>query len=109
MFKKIFNQTHLELHSAAVRNVFTGLLLGRLLHLDPLQLGEARRLCENQDKKSDDRQYLKLLPQNFISINALHNYTFYRIDLFKKSYISSPRSLIDGERTYGCSLRITRK
>lgn len=32
-------------------NAFTRLLLGRLLHLDLLQLSEARRLCENQTRK----------------------------------------------------------
>lgn len=39
----------------------------------------------------------KLLSPNFISINALHNYTivFARIDLFKKSCVSFSSSLID--------------
>lgn len=47
---------YFEFYGCVMTNVFTRLLLGHFLHLDPLQLGEARRLCEESNKKSDDRQ-----------------------------------------------------
>lgn len=45
-------QIYLEFYSYVMTNVFTWLLLGHLLHLDPLQLGKARWLYEkNQTRK----------------------------------------------------------
>lgn len=53
----------------------TGVHLGRSLNLDPLQLSEARRLCWNQIRRSDERRRLKPLPPNPVSIHLLWNLT----------------------------------
>lgn len=54
---------------------FTGVHLGCSLDLDPLQLSQARRLCWNQIRRSDERR----LPPNAISIHLLWNLTSFVI------------------------------
>lgn len=57
----------------------TGVHLGRSLNLDPLQLSEARRLCWNQIRRSDERRHLKPLPPSPVSIHLLWNLTSFVI------------------------------
>lgn len=57
----------------------TGVHLGRSLNLDPLQLSEARRLCWNQIRRSDERRRLKPLPPSPVSIHLLWNLTSFVI------------------------------
>lgn len=60
---------------------FTRVHLGRSLDLDLLQLGEARRLCWNQIRRSDERR----LPPTGVSIHLLWNLTSFVISIRLRS------------------------
>lgn len=71
-----FHQIHPELESSVMTDAFlTGVHLGRSLNLDPLQLSEARRLCWNQIRRSDERRRLEALPPSPVAIHLLWNLT----------------------------------
>lgn len=78
------------------KTAFTRLLLGSLLHLDPLQLGEARRLYVRWGRKVVTVKNLRTAPvSNLISINALHNYTFCSYRFVWKAFGFVPQRMTD--------------
>lgn len=73
--------------------LFTGVHLGCSLDLDPLQLSQARRLCWNQIRSSDERR----LPPHAISIHLLRNFNFFcHIDSLHKSHCSQRSRAMEG-------------